>query len=159
MAKIYRLKEDVDLNEFAKRGYDYIPQTLSLVKIIKQPENGEAVIKLLLEKFYLNKDWIEKVYNGNKKEIQNAIGLRYYQNGDIKYTKKLKMVLTDWRIEIEEQGDRWLAFKSLDPFDFYSYYGKDILDEFCKKEIDELLELGLIEEYEVSANEGGYLEQ
>jgi hypothetical protein len=157
METIYKLVEDVDLNEFAKRGYDLLPNTLTMVKIIEQPEDGEAV-KYLLYKYYTNKDWIEQIYNKNKKEIKDTIGLRYYENGDIRYTKKLRTILTNWRIEIDAADGGWLGFASLDPFDRLVYYGKGILDKYCKQEVDELLELGLIEEVEVN-NEGGHLEQ
>ncbi len=155
---VYKLVEDVDLNEFAKRGYDLIPQTFTLVKIIKQPDDGEAV-KYLLYRYYTNKDWIDQIYNKNKKEIQNTIGLRYYANGDIRYTKKLKTILTDWRIEIDVNDGGWLGFASLDPFDRLVYYGKGILDKYCNDEVKELLELGLIEEIEVDGNERGHMEQ
>lgn len=153
---VYKLKDNVDLNEFAKKGYDLIPQTFTLVKIIEQPEDGEAV-KYLLYRYYQNKDWIEQIYNKNKKEIQDTIGLRYYQNGDIRYTKKLKTVLTNWRIEIDVNDGGWLGFASLDPYDRLVYYGKGILDKYCNDEVQSLLELGLIEEVGVTENERRHL--
>ena len=158
MTTIYRLKQDVDLNEFAKRGYDLIPQICCLEKIIKQPDDGDAV-KFLLDKYYTNSEWVEKFYKPNKKKVSETLGLRYYSNGDIRYSKKFNMILTDWRIEIEAHDEAWVGFTSLDPYDHHVYYDKNTLDKYCKQEIDELLELGLIEEYEVSANEGGHLEQ
>lgn len=157
MEVIYKLVEDCDLNKFAVRGYDLLPNTVTLVKIIEQPEKGEAV-QYLLHKYYTNKDWIEQIYNKNKKEIKDTIGLRYYENGEIRYTKKLKTVLTNWRIEIDVTDGGWLGFASLDPFDRLVYYGKGILDKYCNEEIQALLNEGLIEEVEID-NEGGHLEQ
>lgn len=149
---IYRVKEDVDLNEFAKLDWHVIPgESISFIKIVEQPVDGD-LYNLLLNNFYKNEKWKERVYKKYKKNIVEAIGLKYNKNGIIKYNEKLEMALVSWRLEFSPSENYWLGLKSADPFDRNYYYSKIILDKYCSEDIAKLKELGLIEEIEVEEN-------
>ena len=154
MAKIYRFKEDTDFNEIAKIGWDVMPKSdanLTFFKFLEQPKDSE-LYNSLLNNYYKNEEWIKRVYNKNKKEIINAIGLKYNKNGIMKMNEKIEMVLTMWRLETEAADDFWICLKSADPFDRHHYYNKEVIDKYCAEEIKKLNELGLIEEIEVEEN-------
>lgn len=154
MAKIYRFKEDTDFNEIAPLGWDVMPKSdanLTFFKFIEQPK-GSDLYNMLLKKYYKNEEWIKKVYNKNKKEIVDAIGLKYNKNGIMKMSEKMEMVLTMWRLETEAADGFCISLKSADPFDRHYYYSKEMIDKYCTEEIEKLNELGLIEEIEVEEN-------
>lgn len=147
---IYKIKDDVNFNKLGELGWDIIPGNdgkLIFLKFSIQPENGDLYIQLL-QAYYLNSEWIRKVYNANKKGFKEKLGLRYTKKGKIMPNKKFEKALTHWIMEISEE-DRWIGFTSYDPFDLKTYYGKPILDRYCEEELKLLKENDLIEEYEV----------
>lgn len=156
----YRLKDDLEsMNELAKLGYDLIPNTIIAFKIIEQDLDSEPV-KYLMERYYTNSVWKEKIYNPNKEEFLKTIGLKYRNEKPI-MSKKFVQMLKSWRIEIDPQDvdyPLFLSFRSMDFHETLTYYGKAILDKYCSEEIKLLLEKGLIEEVVID-NEGGHLEQ
>ena len=64
-------------------------------------------------------------------------------------TKKFKSIITDWLVEADFLEDRWLGFRSADPFDSRIFYNVSVLNKYCEQEIKELKEAELIEEIEV----------
>ena len=150
MANVYKVKENIDLNEFAKLGYDVTPgEHLILFKFIPQNIDGEAV-RFLMDTYYNNKQWKKHFYDKNRKEFIKKMNLRYdKKTGEIIMNDTFEMVLTNWRIEIDTDEDGWVGFKPLDPFNTNIYYGCGILDKFCGEEIKILLEKELIDKIEV----------
>lgn len=145
---IYKVKDNIDINEFGKIGYDIFPQSNDIVfKFVPQPLEGE-VVQGSLNGIYNNQKWIKQFYNANKKRVKEAIGLKYNKKGEAVLTKRFVEVLTNWRIQIDFE-DRWVGFKSLDPFDNQVFYAKQVLDLYCEEEIKFLLEKGVIETIEV----------
>lgn len=152
MAKsvIYRLKEDIDFNKLAEIGWDVVPNNANLTffKIIPQPIGGD-LYQYLWTRIYNNPDWKKQIYDNHKKDIIEAIGLKYNKNGIIKMNSKLETMLVSWRLEVEEAEDLWLGLKSADPFDRNYFYSKKLIDKYCSEEVAKLKELDLIEEIEV----------
>ena len=152
MDKVYRLKDNIEFQTlldngfFNKRGYNFF-------KIVP---GCEELKQFLLERYYLNKEWIEKMYIPNKQNLVKTIGLRYKKDGSIRKNKKIEFILNNWQVEACEEDDFWLGFSSLDLHDTYTYYNKNLFDKYFPEEIALLNKLNLIEEYEVQPikNEG-----
>lgn len=159
MNKVYRVVSDEAYNELGRAEYGYllIPNSIIAFKIIEQDLDSEPV-KSILQKFYENPVWQEKIYKKNKKHLYESIGLKYSKGKPV-MTKKFTTMLKSWRIEIDpddEQLPYALSFRCLDYHDQTTYYGKNILDKYCPDEIKLLLERGIIEEVDVD-DEGRYL--
>lgn len=146
---IYKLKENIDLNELAKIGWDIIPNDNDLIffKIVPQPLESD-LCRHLLNQYYQNKEWQEKIYKQHEKIIKKEIGVKYDKNGNLKMTPKLENNLKMWRIETNQNDGFWVGLKSFDPNDRHYFYSKQLLDKYCKEEIEKLKELNLIEEFE-----------
>ena len=156
MSIMYKLKNDDLFNELGKNGYDLIPGTIIAFKIIEQDLDSDPV-KYLLNRYYENPKWHEKIYVPNAKELVKTIGLKY-KDGKPIMSKKFTQMLKSWRIEIDpndEEYPNFLCFRSMDFHETLAYYGKQVLDKYCPDEIKTLLEKGLIEEVDV--NEGRYM--
>lgn len=147
---IYKVKDETDINEFGKIGYDMMPDNpYTIFKFIEQPLDGKLA-QDALKYIYENPSWKEKIYKKHKDAIRSTLGLRFNRRtGKAIINDKFKNILTMWRIEIEMNGDRWVGFTSLDQFDSNVFYGKQVLNEYCKEEIESLKEKGFIEEIEV----------
>lgn len=152
MGKVYKIKDDTDINEFGKMGYDIIAcqdGTYELIKVIHQPIDGDLV-KQYLDNYYNNPKWIEEIYKKNKKVVSKRLGLKYdKESGKAIISKTFYDILTAWRIQINPKEDGWIGFASMDPFDRKVYYGKGVLDKYCPAEIDILKNKELIEVIEV----------
>lgn len=147
MAKVYALKENIDFKELEALEYTYFPEQDTVAKIIVQPLDGKAV-ESIMNNYYCNPEWIEKIYNDNSDVIFKRIGLKYTKNGKPKMTKRFKNTLQSWFIQIESD-DRWLGFTSYDNMDSHVFYACSVLDEFCAEEIENLKYFDFIEEKEV----------
>lgn len=149
---VYKIKDGTDLNEFAKLGYELLPdQRLTLIKFVEQPLDSKLP-QNMLEMIYDNAEWKERVYSKNKKVLRETLGLRYSRTtGKAIIDEKFKKVLTMWRIQIEaaDSEDKWIGFTCLDRFYNNVFYGTQVLDLYCADEIALLKEKGLIEEIEV----------
>lgn len=153
MNTVYRVKENVDINEFGKIGYDLIPNGgRTIIKIIEQPIDGELAHKML-EQMYENQQWKDLFYKKHKQALRDTLGLRYNKRtGKAILNEKFSNVLTKWyiTIDLDVDDDRWIGFRSLDKFDTSVFYSaKEVLDKYCAEEIKMLKEKDFIEEIEV----------
>lgn len=149
MEKVYKLKDEITIEDLESKGYMGVPGDYGVfAKIIKQPLNGELA-KTMVEGIYSNPSWIKEFYDKNKKQFKEILGLKYNKQGNIVMTKKFKSLVTDWLIETDICGDKWIGFRSSDPFDSRVFYNVLVLDKYCKEEINKLKELNYIEEIEV----------
>ena len=148
--KIYRLKEDIDLNKLAELDWEVTQCNGGLVflKFAVQPLDGHLT-KELLNAYYNNPNWIKNFYQKNKKYYTEKLDLRYDKKGNIKKSKHFEKTLTHWIIEIEHYDLGWLCISPYDECNKNAFYGKDILDKYCAEEIEKLKEFDLIEEIEV----------
>lgn len=150
-ATVYRLKEGIDLNKLSDLGFDIIPsEPIILVKIVPQDFDGE-LCQGTLQNIYNNSEWRAKFYDMNRKEVSKTLDL-HYRNGKAKITEKFRHVLTDWRIQIE-LSDGWLGFTPLDPYERRVYFSSNHLDTYCADEIKKMLDMDLIELFEVEEGE------
>lgn len=148
--KVYKIKDNIDINYFGTINYDLFPNTTSIVfKIIPQPIEGELA-QATLKNIYNNPLWKERFYEKYKKRLIQELGLKYGKDGKAILSKKFESILTKWRIQIDFQDDRWVGFTSLDFFDNSVYYNTKVLDKYCHDEIQFLKSLDLLEEVDVS---------
>ncbi len=145
--KVYKVKPFTDINKFAQAGYDIFDNSLIIFKFIPQAMDSQPVQYMV--NMYNNPEWQKKFYIDKNKKILREQGIRI-KDGKVVVNKKLKDLVTNWRIEIDYSSEeKWLGFTSLDFNDQTSFYGKQYLDAYCAEEIKDLLEKGLIEETEV----------
>ena len=133
MSTVYKIKENVDLNEFANIGYDVNPGLTHLVifKFIPQHIDSRPV-RFLLETYYENKQWKKNFYDKNRKEFIKTLGLKYdKKTGEIIMNETFELVLSNWRIEIDVDEDGWVGFAPFDPYNANVFFGSKILDDFC----------------------------
>lgn len=156
MEKIYKIKDEADIDSFGELKYEMIDAsegagTVPDYKIIKTvPQDIKSELpQLIINGVYSNPEWIKKFYVNNKETFRKVLGLSYGINGKIKMSKKFKAICEGWRITIDPFGDKWLGFESIDPFDQRVFYNASILDKYCGEEIKTLLDKGLIEIIEV----------
>lgn len=154
MSVVYKLKDNVDLNEFAKLGYDITDEGNVIFTIVKQPIDGVAA-DYLLTNFYNNPDWKKRFYKGNEKLFKEKIGLEYDEKGKIIMNEQIETVLTEWILLVDSadadetnNGKILMGFANRDPFDKHVFYGAKLLKKQCGEEIQKLLDKDLIEEYE-----------
>lgn len=147
---IYKLKENIDLNKLGELHFDVLPgkSDLILFKIVTQDFDSE-IVQHTLTRLYKNRDWIEQIYNKNKDYLKDYLSLEYDKDYNIIYNSKFKEMICSWRIQIDKADCDWLGFTSMDFNDTTTFYNKNILDKFCKEEIELLKQNDLIEEYEV----------
>ena len=147
---VYILKEGADLNGFAKLGWD-IDDDGTIFKVVKQPVDGGAA-KYLLKNYYNNPLWKDRFYKGHEMNFKDKLGLEYDEKGEIIMNDEIESILTDWYIMVDtkdaEEGLTMIGFGNKDPYDIHVFYGKGILEKYCKEEIEKLLDADLIEEYE-----------
>ena len=147
MAKVYALKKNIDFKELEALGYTYFSEQDTVAKLVTQPLNGKAV-ESIMNNYYCNYEWIEKIYNEHQDIFIKKLGLKYNKNKKPRMTKRFKEVLESWFIQIESD-DRWLGFTSYDNMDPHVFYACSVLDEFCAEEIENLKYFDFIEELEI----------
>lgn len=144
---IYKVKDEIEINVFNK-DFDLFPGTSSVIfKLVPQKLESD-IVQGTLNGFYRNQKWRTEFYDRFKDRIKESTGLKYNRRGEPIFNKKFTNMLINWRIQIDFE-DRWIGFTSADPFDHQIFYGKKVLDTYCKDVIDDLLEKGLIEVFEV----------
>ena len=147
---VYRIKGGEECyNKLGELGWSVVPNFeggLVFLRFAVQEMDSELP-QALLKAYYTNPEWIDKVYNKNRKGFIDKIGLKY-RKGKIVKSEKFDNALTHWIMEIHDE-DNWVGFTSFDPFDVKIYYGKPILDKYCTEQIQILKDNDLIEEFEV----------
>lgn len=154
---IYRIKEGTVLTDFedlADYGFDAQPIFGAIIKQIDLPLDGDAA-QFLRKQYYENPQWIEQIYKPNKKQFKQEYDLRYHKDGTMVMTPSMKKILTTWYLQIEVEDDGWVGFTSSDKNNIIVYYGSNVLDEYCSREIFLLMSKNLIEQVEVETDENG----
>lgn len=148
MPKVYRIKDNFNIQDLEALDYIFFPEELIAAKIVRQPLDGKAVSSLL-ERYYANPRFIDEVYNKNTEYFKKELGLTYTKKGQPRMTKKFKEFLSSWVIQIEFGDDGWIGFTSTDKHDATVFYNSNVLNCFCGVEIELLKEHDFIEEVEV----------
>lgn len=163
MSTVYKIKDGVTKEDFYNAGYlDITPEMLGtptveeeiIYKLVPQKKNSEPV-KYAIAMFD-HPDWQNyHLPNGGDDYFKLIMGIDFEdvwseKDGVVKRVvrnKALYNLLKNWRIEINftEKEELWLGFTILDASFPKTFYAKECLDKYCKKEIENLLELGLIE--------------
>ena len=163
MDKIYEVKKDLISDDFLTLGYDVLPFDITgndivVAKLVEfpfeHPLPQQAVNNVLN-----NPLWQKHVFKEEGfLEFLESIGIVFEdymtENGSKKYyvveNDDLKNLVCSWRVEVNlSDEDRWLGFTASDVFLENVYFNVKMLDEYCRKEVEELLELGYISIKEV----------
>ena len=147
MEKIYRAKlDDEKFNKLVgDLGYYALSPHIFKDFVVDYGSNASQSVKWMLN----DKKW-QDTFMKDKKVVKYLKGLGViFRKGQVVENEDFKKFATDWRLEIDTSEDNWLSItcnQELYPFHFYK---KDLMLEYCKEEIEKLLELDIIEEIEV----------
>ena len=145
MATVYKIKENVDLSKLEELGYVLFEDTFTAIKVCKQPLDSGPV-QYLFNSYYKNKKWQKIIYKKDKKTFKKELNLQYDKENEPIMNEKFVEMLTTWFIQIDKSEDKWVGLTSGDKFDSNVFYGKKVLDSYCKNEIELLKQNDLIEE-------------
>ena len=162
---VYKIKENVTMEDFLNNGYDYLTPEMAGVNIMMEfvvykeiPQKKNAASTRLVIELFNDENWQRfNLIEENLLKL-NSLGIEfeevYSENGDkhlsVVENKSLFDFAKKWRIEINfTEEEQWLSFTFGDLTFPWSYYNIELLNVYCKKEIERLKELDLIEEFKV----------
>ena len=163
MDKIYEVKEGLTSDDFVDLGYDILPFEITgndivVAKLIKFPFE-HPLPQQAINNVLNNQLWQKVIFKEEGfLEFLNSIGIEFEEytteNGEkhnyVIENEALKELVCSWRVEVNlSDPDRWLGFTASDIFLENVYFNVIMLDRYCKKEVEELLELGYISIKEV----------
>lgn len=144
MAKVYRLKEGIDLNKLAELGFDIVSANpFILCKEEIQPLES-PLVQGSLANIYNSDEYYKKFYKKNRKKLERLIGL-YYVDKKAIMTEKFTRCLCNWRIQVEPYDDGWLGFASADPCENKVFYSAKHIEDYCAETLVKMKELDLVE--------------
>ena len=147
MTTIYKAKlNDEIFNKLVcDMGYYALSPHIFKDFVVDYESNAAQSVKWMLN----DKKWQESFLK-DKKVVKYLKGLGVvFRKGQVVENNDFKKFATDWRIEIDTSEDSWISITCNQELYPFHYYKKDLINEYCLKEIEELLELGAIEEIEV----------
>lgn len=163
MDKIYEVKNDLTSKDFEALGYEILPfevtgNDLVVAKLVKFPFEHHLP-QQAINNVLNNQMWQKAIFaTEGFLEFLNSIGIEFEEytteNGETRSyvveNEELKELVCNWRVEVNlTDPDRWLGFTASDIFLENVYFNIIMLDKYCKKEVEELLELGYISIKEV----------
>ena len=154
--RIYKAKDDVDVDQFGLNGWELMPPSLGfkIYKDVKLRKNSAAVKAIHQAYNY----YAPTFCHGKMVEYLRGLGITFMEKKDKKTGIKMPQLsdsdacwdaLKSWRVEITFDDYGWIRMCPLD-FRFPNpLYPADILDKYppVKKIIDEELARGTIEEF------------
>ena len=166
MATIYISKTE-DANEYAKLGYNLSidamqaeGHTVVFKPIIFSRDND--IVKELIDNF--NSDWNIAMRRKKMAAYFKKKGIEFECVYDDKTGNKVNRViqndalyslLCNWRIEIDLSEDKFVCFTAGDYYFHLPYFcdADKAIDKYCKNEIKELLDAGLVMRFETETQE------
>lgn len=156
MIRVYQAKWEKTVQDFLDAGYDLMPEDIVqkenvVFKIMKMPLDGESV-KMVLN-IYNDPNWQQEYLTmPHAMEAFNELGIYFDEVFDeegntktyVRETDELLEMISTWRIEIDMDGDKVLGFTTGDMSFPFTFENRNILDKFCKEEIDNLFSKSLI---------------
>lgn len=155
MSYLYQLKDGTDVEKLKEMGFSYLPAELYgsdeehniLYKIIKQPLDGKCVQTLI--------DFYQSLSNTicSDRVARRAhvkMGIKYrMKNGkfNLIITQDLREMFSMWRLEIDfEIGDVYFTISDGSMPRFYD--AEQVMEKYCKEDIDLLVLNNIIEKVE-----------
>lgn len=147
MEKIYRAKlDDEKFNKLVgDLGYYALSPHIFKDFVVDYESNAAQSVKWMMN----DKKW-QETFLKDKKVSKYLKGLGIvFRKGQVVENEDFKKVATDWRLEIDTSEDCWVSITCNQELYPFHYYKKDLINEYCEKEIKNLLVLGIFEEIEV----------
>lgn len=145
MTKIYKIVLDEQkYNKLVEEGWTPSPPVLYKVFDVAYETNAaKTVVDLFNDQI-----WQQAfLANDDLKEYLKKRGIRF-RKGTIVQNAKFKELATKWCITIDG-SEGWIGISSVEEYYPATFYKKELIDEYCKEQIDALRELGFLEEIEV----------
>lgn len=141
MEKVYKIKDEFTKDDLVDLGFEEINSADHeiYVKVLRQPLESELP-QSIINGFYNNPNWKEKIYKPNRVLLEKAMKLYYDDDGKVIINKDIEDIVCEWRIQVDLIDDRWLGFTSGDPFDREVFYSTKVLDRYCGDEIQNMLQ-------------------
>lgn len=146
MAKIYKVNlDEKKYNVLIEKGWVASPPVLG--KVFEVSPDSEAAGTL---KYILNDSAYQKVILSDKetKKHFKELGIKF-KKGVLVENEMFKKLSSFWQIIINTNENGWLSISSIEEYYPFEFCKKELLDEYCKEQLDELRELGFLEEVEV----------
>lgn len=159
MSYIYKL-QNIDTEKLKELGYEILPETICQApenqkyyyKMVLQDTNSECVLSLI--KFY--NDIADKICADKAmRKVHADIGIKFRKKKNTKHyylmmNKNLRMMFRAWRIELDlEEADVYFTISdgSLPKF----YDAEQVIEKYCKAEIEELVNNNLVYKEEIAS--------
>ena len=146
MTKIYKINlDEKSYNKLLEQNWFAEPPILK--KEIEVAGDSDAVKHFIAiindpiwQEEYLSIPEIKKYFKINKVS---------FKKGKVIQNENLMKMAQKWQIEIDINGDGWIGITSKERFYPPTFFRKDLIDTYCKTEIEELKGMGILEEIEV----------
>lgn len=146
MTKIYKLVLDEQrYNKLVESGWIPCPPVLfKEFDVNYDSDAARTVVDLFNDQIW------QQTFLSNKdlKSYLKKRGIRF-RKGKVVENDKFKELATKWCITIDGNEEGWIGVSSVEEYYPVTFYKKDLIDEYCKEQINELRELGFLEETEV----------
>ena len=147
MTKIYKINlDEKSYNKLLEQGWFAEPPVL--VKSIEVDKDSDAVKHFaaiindpIWQEEYMAIPEIKKYFRSQKVS---------FRKGKVIQNEAFFTMARRWQIEIDVNGDKWVGITSNEKFYPPTFFRKDIVEQYCEKELEELKNMGILEEIEVS---------
>ena len=158
MAKVYKLKHKVKVEDLSDLGYTQIPgeivgNDIIVYKGIEIDMNSDLITALI--SIYNNEEW-QKIFaydEDSRQFYKDACGIEFESVFDESGLEKIcvvddgtlreKLSRNAWRIECN-MADKQIYVTAGIRDELPAFYNKDILDKYVKEEIEKLFEQGYL---------------
>lgn len=146
MTKIYKINlDEKSYNKLLENGW--IAEPPVLIKKIEVSKDSDAVKHFaaiindpIWQEEYMNIPEIKKYFKTSKVS---------FKKGKVVENDSFLKMAQKWQIEIDINGDGWIGITSVERFYPPTFFRKDLIDTYCKNEIEELKNINILEEIEV----------
>lgn len=155
---VYKVKDDVTFKTFKRNGYKELTANMAGVPLLlddvayktivqgKKSEPVQFLINLYNSEEY-QKNYLKTIEGVEFEEVYDEDGNRKLK---VFESKELYDIIKKWRVEVNfSDEEKWLCFTISNQAFPISFCAKEMLDKYCKREVERLKKLGLIEEFEV----------
>ena len=145
MTKIYKINlDEKSYNGLLENGW--IAEPPVLIKRIEVARDSDAVKHFaaiindpIWQEEYMAIPEIKKYFRSQKVS---------FRKGKVIQNEAFFNMAQRWQIEVDINGDKWVGITSNERFYPPTFFRKDLVDTYCKDEIEELKGMGILEEIE-----------
>lgn len=146
MTKIYKVNlDEKNYEKLIKQEWFAEPPVLA--KFFEVKKDSDAVKHFtaivndpIWQEEYLGIPEVKKYFRSQKVS---------FRKGKVVQNDNFFKMATKWQMEIDINGDCWLGITSVERFYPPTFFRQDLVDTYCKDEVENLKSMGILEEIEV----------